>query len=409
MQIETIELVGGTKARAKDVNDNIHILKNAIYELEENINAQTTILEDLKRRPTRHMFDIYFSLETVPPTGAYPLWTGDWINHCETIYPDFWKALQTRQTNGTLPLCSASEYETSLEKYGQCPQFVLDELNGRVRLPKIIRFISSVSDLSQIGSVENDAIRNITGSFKGGYNTTYFSASSGAFYRSASGYADSAGGSGADNRPNEVFFDASRSVPTANENRPKNVRMGLYIQISNNTADVSDLNTQVIADSLADAVEELNALKEQLAQTLVIDVDDKVQLIQSAGGLAEENIKATTTLCVQSIKAEEAQALSEIEEAKQQAIACLSNKMDQIVSHVCVLSASAWKNNEQSITLEGMQVDKIVWVSATLSEECENETAYAKAGIWCASQGENTLLFKCQKMPDIDISATIVF
>lgn len=438
MQIETIELVGGTKARAKDVNDNIHILKNAIYELEENINAQTLVLEDLKRRPTRHMFDIYFSLENSAPTGAYPLWTGDWINHCDTIYPEFWGALKTRQTNGTLPMCSASAYETSLEKYGQCAQFVLDELNGRVRLPKITRFISSVSDIEQIGSVENDAIRNITGSFKGGYNTTYFSASSGAFYRSESGYADSAGGSGSNNRPTEVFFDASRSVPTANENRPKNVRMGLYIQISNNTADVSSLNTQVIADSLAEAIEELNALKEQLTQTLMIDVDDKVQAIQSAGVSAEENIKATTTLCLQSIddqqaqalsdideaqkeaetlisvglqsiKDEEDQALSDIEKAKQQATADLSHKMDQIVSHICVLPVSAWTDNAQTVVIDGMTNDKIVWVSPTVSADYGNETAYTESGLWCADQGDGTLLFKCQTLPDIDISITIVF
>ena len=312
MQIETIELVGGTKARAKDVNDNITILKNAIYALEESIEAQNAVLTDLQRRPTRHMFDIYFSLENQAPTGAYPLWKGDWITHCDTIYPEFWEALTKRAEAETIPTCSAADYEKALSTYGQCGKFVVDTLNGKVRLPKITRFISSVSDISSIGSVENDAIRNITGSLEGGNNTTYFSASSGAFYRSSDGYADSAGSSGRSGRPRTAYFDASRVVPTADENRPKNVRMGLYIQISNNTADVSQLDTQVIANELAAATEELTALKEELAAALSALGAGQVSAIETAAAAAEENVRTTATLVIQDVEAAKEEALTEI-------------------------------------------------------------------------------------------------
>ena len=312
MQIETIELVGGTKARAKDVNDNITILKNAIYALEESIEAQNAVLTDLQRRPTRHMFDIYFSLENQAPTGAYPLWKGDWITHCDTIYPEFWEALTKRAAAETIPTCSAADYEKALSTYGQCGKFVVDTLNGKVRLPKITRFISSVSDISSIGSVENDAIRNITGSLEGGNNTTYFSASSGAFYRSSDGYADSAGSSGRSGRPRMAYFDASRVVPTADENRPKNVRMGLYIQISNNTADVSQLDTQVIANELAAATEELTALKEELAAALSALGAGQVSAIETAAAAAEENVRTTATLVIQDVEAAKEEALTEI-------------------------------------------------------------------------------------------------
>ena len=306
MQIETIELVGGTKARAKDVNDNITILKNAIYALEESIEAQNAVLTD------RHMFDIYFSLENQAPTGAYPLWKGDWITHCDTIYPEFWEALTKRAAAKTIPTCSAADYEEALSTYGQCGKFVVDTLNGKVRLPKITRFISSVSDISSIGSVENDAIRNITGSLEGGNNTTYFSASSGAFYRSSDGYADSAGSSGRSGRPRTAYFDASRVVPTADENRPKNVRMGLYIQISNNTADVSQLDTQVIANELAAATEELTALKEELAAALSALGAGQVSAIETAAAAAEENVRTTATLVIQDVEAAKEEALTEI-------------------------------------------------------------------------------------------------
>lgn len=69
-------------------------------------------------------------------------------------------------------------------------------------------------------SKQDDAIRNITGSFSGGYGDR----STGAFYKSATG-SNQSGEAAAQS----VFsFDASRSVPTASENRVKNIAY-LYI------------------------------------------------------------------------------------------------------------------------------------------------------------------------------------
>lgn len=66
-----------------------------------------------------------------------------------------------------------------------------------------------------VGSKQGDAIRNITGRFSGGRTMT---SPTGAFYYEWTGY-------GSDSGPDSHYvtaFDASKVVPTANENRPRN-------------------------------------------------------------------------------------------------------------------------------------------------------------------------------------------
>lgn len=70
-----------------------------------------------------------------------------------------------------------------------------------------------------MGSAQGDAIRNITGLFDGNTNDGF--TKTGPFYTYQNGGtgADGAGGGGI------IGFDASRVVPTANENRPRNVAL----------------------------------------------------------------------------------------------------------------------------------------------------------------------------------------
>ena len=70
------------------------------------------------------------------------------------------------------------------------------------------------------GSWQGDAIRNITGTFEGNVNDGQ-GAKTGAFYYTGANYngGDASGGGGI------IGFDASRVVPTANENRPRNVAL----------------------------------------------------------------------------------------------------------------------------------------------------------------------------------------
>ena len=68
-----------------------------------------------------------------------------------------------------------------------------------------------------VGNKQGDAIRNITGEFTGGRTGNV---DRGAFYH---GGRDAGVGSGSSFDQHHVYFDASRVVPTADENRPVNV------------------------------------------------------------------------------------------------------------------------------------------------------------------------------------------
>lgn len=88
----------------------------------------------------------------------------------------------------------------------------------------------------RMGSNQSDAIRNITGSIDAGSNPNHqiFDwASFGGAFRNETGYRSWShdAQSGGDVATRAIYFDASRVVPTANENRPRNVALLACIKI----------------------------------------------------------------------------------------------------------------------------------------------------------------------------------
>nr|DAR99674.1 MAG TPA: tail fiber protein [Caudoviricetes sp.] len=83
-----------------------------------------------------------------------------------------------------------------------------------------------------LGSTQSDAIRNITGQFAGYGDRFLINEFSGVFGRtgSASRKISVVGEDYNETSYNGANFDASRVVPTANENRPRNVAVNFYIK-----------------------------------------------------------------------------------------------------------------------------------------------------------------------------------
>ena len=89
------------------------------------------------------------------------------------------------------------------------------------------------------GSAQSDAIRNIKGSIEAlysGYRYTLYTKADGAFGTEfddgvSATFSSSNGDSDHNNRKKRVVFDASRSVPTADENRPRNIALLACIKI----------------------------------------------------------------------------------------------------------------------------------------------------------------------------------
>lgn len=121
---------------------------------------------------------VYYSqsaLNTDNP-GALPLFTGETVISANTIYPDFW-AWVTRHTDLQ---CTAEEYESALETYGECPYYVLDADAGSMRLPKLVHYVK-MADTAAGVTQSGPGLPNITGRVfqnEAGYNVA-----SGAFYK----------------------------------------------------------------------------------------------------------------------------------------------------------------------------------------------------------------------------------
>ena len=106
------------------------------------------------------------------------------------------------------------------------------------------RFIRNASGSLTVGTQQGDAIRNIKGSLEalyGSYRYTLYTKAEGAFTTDSDDGVNTTFKSSNDdhsNRQKRVVFDASRSVPTADEVRPKALVMVLCIKAQNSLDDV---------------------------------------------------------------------------------------------------------------------------------------------------------------------------
>jgi hypothetical protein len=106
------------------------------------------------------------------------------------------------------------------------------------------RFIRNASGSLTVGTQQGDAIRNIKGSLEalyGSYRYTLYTKAEGAFTTDLDDGVNTTFKSSNDdhaNRQKRVVFDASRSVPTADEVRPKALAMVLCIKAQNSLDDV---------------------------------------------------------------------------------------------------------------------------------------------------------------------------
>lgn len=141
--------------------------------------------------------------------------------------------------NGWLPMTggtySRSQYAALV---AACPNIVISTGNASTfKLPdtrgyfmRVLAQGSSVDPDSKrtIGSTQGDAIRNITGNFGYWDGTNYPRDGVFSWGTNTNNKQGKSGSDGGEKR--DVNFDASRVVPTAAENRPKNMAFPLYIK-----------------------------------------------------------------------------------------------------------------------------------------------------------------------------------
>lgn len=112
----------------------------------------------------------------------------------------------------------------------------LSILSGLTILPDLVtsgNFLRQAKPTRAVGTLEEDAIRNITGSFaaEGLSRDTGLQTASGALYHLPKKHG-AYGGTGY-NGSAQIGLDASLVVPTADENRPKNMSVNMFIKVNN--------------------------------------------------------------------------------------------------------------------------------------------------------------------------------
>ena len=294
------EFEGGKKAVASEVNANFEAVKSFANGINADLNDIRKAINDLQSKPTREMFDIYYSFSAETPVGAYPLWTGETITNCKSLYPQFWKKLNQLAENSLIKTVTAEEYAEKLETYGQCASFYIDSLNGHVRLPKINKFISSIADLTELAKEEKAGLPNITGSLRpyrmGEPSGAFYNSENGDFYHTNSKDGSSSGAQ------RTTLFDASKSSDiygASNTVQPPAVKLCLYLQVANNTAEISELDVNAVIEQMNTALNALQAAYDEYSAELKGLYDEiKQDILKSSPVIKEDDIAVLPAMFV---------------------------------------------------------------------------------------------------------------
>lgn len=198
----------------------------------------------------KDIFEVFYSVTTAVPRGAFPLWTGETLTNCRTLYPTFYQKALDYQASGKIRVVDVSTYDNEVATYGECGAFVIDTNTGSIRLPKITSYISSIEAASSIGTTLPAGLPNITGTFGGvSRRANNRITPTGAFTSLRERFDWGPSGDEA-SYANEIQFDASNSnsaYGSSNTVQPPSVCLALYIQVYNTVtaSAITDLDARV--------------------------------------------------------------------------------------------------------------------------------------------------------------------
>lgn len=193
--------------------------------------------------------------------------TGVLVENASSKYPDVWKTLtelKSKQLAGEITgyerlTATQEEYDAKLQetrlldtnghvlKNGFCSLYVIDEENYTIRFP----FKGDSFDRGYGGGDpdQTDQIRNITGKYNrhSGYGTIVNSNTSDGpfYYNSKTAWSGkSMAASDGTYSVSDLYFDASRTVPTGNENQPRSQGKYYYLVVGSTVEEVAIIDIQ---------------------------------------------------------------------------------------------------------------------------------------------------------------------
>ena len=96
-------------------------------------------VESIYTGGTRNLGEVYYSQSpyATDNPGGLPLFTGEVIYNADSIYPQFYNWVNTH----TELQISAADYTTAINKYGECPYYVINTTNKTIRLPLLANYV----------------------------------------------------------------------------------------------------------------------------------------------------------------------------------------------------------------------------------------------------------------------------
>lgn len=174
-------------------------------------------------------------------TKAQPGWlaldTGALISR--TTYAELWAWVQSNA-----PLISDADWQAQAAAQTSVGAYSTGDGNTTFRLPRILDYVRG-GLTAEVGAWQGDAIRNITGTF---HDMCLPAEQTGAFYQKTNTAPQANGNS---NTGSIVGFDASRVVPTADENRPKTIKMLYCVKAFDATANQGLIDITALANEVA--------------------------------------------------------------------------------------------------------------------------------------------------------------
>lgn len=79
------------------------------------------------------------------------------------------------------------------------------------------------------------------------------------------------------------------------------------------------------------------------------------------------------------------------------------------VLRTATLTTSGWSSNSQTVTVNGIIADSASQSVDVVPADHNSAKAWGDAGVWCDSQGANTLTFSCESVPTANITLNIRF
>jgi hypothetical protein len=211
-------------------------------------------------------------------------------------YPQVWELIKDDPD-----MCrTEAQWQAEYGANSGCVGFYSSGTDGaNFRWPRIVDvFVRAGAAGRAPGSYQGDAIRNITGRMEhvAHDDVTQIQATGAFNYVGSIGRGNAASGGGGD----IVDFDASRVVPTANENRPKNIAYPWHIKAFDEAANPGALDVAALAASvdgfMAQAEAVLNNVSGAIPVTVAASTQEAITPSGSSGNLGGGSVSSIPTV-----------------------------------------------------------------------------------------------------------------